>query len=286
MKILDGKKIAERIKEEIKSEVLELKNDGIVPGLAVIIVGNDSASKIYVNNKKKACEEVGINSEVYELEEKTSQEELLKLIKKLNQDEAVHGILVQLPLPEHINKDEIILAIDPKKDVDCFHPENIGKVFLELPEILPCTPAGIIEILKEYEIEVIGKNIVIVGSSNIVGKPLAIMMINAGATVTVCNLETKNLKEECLKADILVTAAGKAGLITSDMIKQEAVVIDVGMNRGLENKLAGDVDFQPVSKIAGAITPVPGGVGPMTIVELLKNTLRATKSVNKYANRS
>jgi len=277
MKILDGKKIAERIKKEIKSEVLGLKNNGIIPGLAVIIVGNDVASKIYVNNKKKACEEVGINSEVYELEEKISQKELLKLIEKLNQDKNVHGILVQLPLPEHIDKDKIILAIDPKKDVDCFHPENIGKVFLELPEILPCTPAGIMEILKEYDIEVTGKNIVIVGSSNIVGKPLAIMMINAGATVTVCNLETKNLKKECLKADILVTAAGKAGLIKADMIKQEAVVIDVGMNRGLENKLAGDVDFQAVSKIAGAITPVPGGVGPMTIVELLKNTLRAVK---------
>ena len=286
MKILDGKKIAERIKKEIKSEVFELKRDGIIPGLAVIIVGNDNASKIYVNNKKKACEEVGINSKVYELEEKTSQVEVLKLIEKLNREKAVHGILVQLPLPEHIDKDKIILAIDPKKDADCFHPENIGKVFLEFPEILPCTPAGIMQILKEYEIEVAGKNIVIVGSSNIVGKPLAIMMINAGATVTVCNVETKNLKEKCLGADILVTAAGKAGLITSDMIKQEAVVIDVGMNRNTDGKLAGDVDFQAVSKIAGAITPVPGGVGPMTIVELLKNTLRATKSMNKYADRN
>ena len=280
MKILDGKKLAERIKEEIKSKVLELEKKGIIPGLAVVIVGNDVASKIYVTNKKKACEEVGVKSEVYELEEKTSQEELISLIERLNQDKSVHGILVQLPLPDHINKDEVILTIDPKKDVDCFHPENIGKVFLNLPEILPCTPAGIMEILKEYEIEVVGKNVAIIGSSNIVGKPLAVMMINAGATVIVCNLETKNLKERCLEADILVTAAGQTGLITADMIKQGAVVIDVGMNR-TGGKLAGDVDFAGVKEIAGAITPVPGGVGPMTIIELLKNTLRAIKISNK-----
>jgi len=283
MKILDGKKLAEEIKKELKVEVLELKKNGIVPGLAVVMVGDDEASKIYVGNKKRACEEIGINSEVYELEEKTEEEKLLKLIGKLNKDETVSGILVQLPLPKQIDKEKIILAIDPKKDVDCFHPENIGKIFLGLGQekFFPCTPAGILEILKRSEIEIIGKDSVIVGRSNIVGKPLALMMINAGATVTVCNSKTKNLKEKCLGADILISAVGHAGLITADMIKQGAVVVDVGMNRNKEGKLVGDVDFLQVSKIASAITPVPGGVGLMTVAMLLCNTLRATKLANK-----
>jgi methylenetetrahydrofolate dehydrogenase (NADP+)/methenyltetrahydrofolate cyclohydrolase len=275
MNILDGKKIADEIKAEVKSEILKLKERGIVPGLAVIIVGEDSASKIYVRNKKKACEEVGINSEVYELEEKILEEDLIKLITKLNKDETIHGILVQLPLPAHINENKIILAINPRKDVDCFHPENIGKVFLDSPRFLPCTPAGIFEILRRYEIGIVGQEVVIVGQSNIVGKPLALMMMNAGATVTVCNFKTKKLREKCASADILISAVGKAGLITQDMIKQEAVVIDVGMNRNAEGKLVGDVDFREVSKIASAITPVPGGVGPMTIVMLLRNTIKS-----------
>lgn len=283
MKILDGKKLAEEIKAELKTEVLELKEKGIIPGLAVVIVGENSASKIYVKNKKRACEEIGINSQVFELEEKISQDELLEVIGKLNADEKVHGILVQLPLPAHIDKEKIILMIDPKKDVDCFHPENIGKVFLGQETFPPCTPAGILEILERSEIEIIGKDVVIVGRSNIVGKPLALMMMNNGATVTVCHSETKNLKEKCSGADILISAAGKAGLITKDMIKQGAVVIDVGINRNNEGKLTGDVDFSEVSQIASAITPVPGGVGPMTITMLLKNTIKSAKI---YANRS
>lgn len=282
-KIIDGKKIATELRAQLRAEVLDLKERGIILGLAVIIVGNDSASKIYVKNKKRACEEIGINSQVFELEEKISQDELLALIEKLNVEEKIHGILVQLPLPSHIEKEKIILAIDPKKDVDCFHPENIGKVFLNSPRFLPCTPAGILEILKRYDIEIVGKDVVIVGRSNIVGKPLALMMINEGATVTVCHSKTKNLKEKCLGADILVSAVGKTGLITKDMIKQGAVVIDVGMNRDDERKLTGDVDFSEVSQIASAITPVPGGVGPMTITMLLKNTI---KSAKYYANRS
>ena len=283
MKILDGKKLAEEIKSELRTEVLGLKEKGIVPGLAVVIVGENSASKIYVKNKKRACEEIGIYSQVFELEEKIFQDELLEVIGKLNADEKVHGILVQLPLPAHIEKEKIILAIDPKKDVDCFHPENIGKVFLGQEIFPPCTPAGILEILKRSEIEIVGKDVVIVGRSNIVGKPLALMMINLGATVTVCHSKTENLKEKCLGADILVSAVGYTGLITKDMIKQRAVVIDVGMNRDDEGKLTGDVDFLEVSQIASAITPVPGGVGPMTITMLLKNPIKSAKF---YANRS
>jgi methylenetetrahydrofolate dehydrogenase (NADP+)/methenyltetrahydrofolate cyclohydrolase len=282
MIILDGKKIAHDLKSKLKAEVLALKEKGNVPGLAVIIVGEDSASRVYVKNKKKACSEIGIESEVYELEEKTSQEDLVKLIGKLNKDETINGILVQLPLPAHIDKNQIILTIDPKKDVDCFHPENIGKVFLGQESFLPCTPSGILELLARYEIGAKGKDVVIVGRSNIVGKPLALMLINAGATVTVCNSKTRDLKEKCLGADILISAVGKAGLITEDMIKQEAVVVDVGMNRKSDGKLVGDVDFLEASKKVNAITPVPGGVGPMTIAMLMKNTIKAVKI---YANR-
>lgn len=284
MIILNGKKLSQEIKAELAAEVLELKEQGVVPGLAVIIVGNNSASEIYVKNKKQACEEIGMYSEIHKLEEEISQDELLEVIGKLNADEKVHGILVQLPLPTHINKEKIILAIDPKKDVDCFHPENIGKVFLGQEIFPPCTPAGILEILKRSEIEIVGKDVVIVGRSNIVGKPLALMMINSGATVTVCHSKTKNLEEKCSKADILVSAVGKTGLITKDMIKQGAVVVDVGMNRDDEGKLTGDVDFLEVSQTASAITPVPGGVGPMTIAMLLKNSVQSAKihNLRKY----
>lgn len=275
VKILDGKKIASEIKEELKKEVLDLQKKNVYPSLAVVIVGEDSASKVYVKNKKKACEEIGIKSQVFELPKEIKEKELLDLIQKLNDNKEVCGILVQLPLPSHIDKDKIILAIDPKKDVDCFHPENIGKVFLNSPNFLPCTPAGILEILKRYNIEVSGKNVMIVGRSNIVGKPLALMMINSGATVTVCNSKTKNLQEICLSADILISATGKAGLIGKDMVKQGAVVVDVGMNRTDEGKLVGDVEFEEVSEIASLITPVPGGVGPMTIAMLMKNTVLA-----------
>jgi methylenetetrahydrofolate dehydrogenase (NADP+) / methenyltetrahydrofolate cyclohydrolase len=276
-KILDGKKLAGEIRERLRAEVLDLKKKGIVPGLAVVLVGSDPASEIYVSKKKKACEEIGIYSQSYELNESVSESELIELIKKLNEDEKISGILVQLPLPKHINEQKIIEAIDPKKDADCFHPENIGKMFLADPRFLPCTPAGILEILEKYEVEISGKDCVIVGKSNIVGKPLAVMLLNAGATVTVTHSRTVNLREKTLSADILISAAGKTGLITPDMVKQGAVVIDVGINRNEAGKLTGDVDFEKVSQIASAITPVPGGVGPMTIAELLKNTLKAAK---------
>lgn len=283
MKILDGKKIAGEIKAELKIEVLELKEKGIVPGLAVIIVGNDNASKIYVKNKKLACEEIGINSKVFELEEKTSQEKLLELIQKLNADEKVHGILVQLPLPIHIDSEKIILAIDPRKDVDCFHSENIGKLFLNLPGFLPCTPAGILEIFERYDINISGKDVVIIGKSNIVGKPLALMLMNKEATLTICHEKTKNLKEKCLEADVIITATGQAGLITADMIKRDVVIVDIGIHRNEDGRILGDVNFSEVAKLVSAITPVPGGVGPMTIAMLLKNTIKSAKF---YANRS
>jgi methylenetetrahydrofolate dehydrogenase (NADP+)/methenyltetrahydrofolate cyclohydrolase len=278
MEILDGKKLAEEIKNELKTQVLSMKKDGLVPGLAVFLVGNDEASKIYVHNKEKACEELGINSFVYRLPENTSEEKLLGMISKANQNEKIHGILIQLPLPKHINEKKIIYAIDPKKDADCFHPENVGKMFYGNSLFLPCTPAGIMELFEKYKIETAGKDVVIVGKSNIVGKPLAFMLMNKSATVTVCHNQTKNLKEKVLNADIIITAVGKAGLITADMIKSGAVVVDVGMNRSREGKLLGDVDFETVAEKAGAITPVPGGVGPMTIVELMKNTIKAAKN--------
>jgi methylenetetrahydrofolate dehydrogenase (NADP+)/methenyltetrahydrofolate cyclohydrolase len=276
-KILDGKKLAGEIKSKLRSEVLELERKGIIPGLAVVLVGDDAASRVYVERKKKACQEIGIYSESYELGDNISEEKLLDLVEKLNQDKKINGILVQLPLPKHINAQKIIEKIVPKKDVDCFHPENVGKMFLGEPRFLPCTPAGIMEILKRYEIDVLGKDCVVVGKSNIVGKPLAVMLVNAGATVTVCHSKTVNLKGKTLRGDILITAAGKAGLITSGMVKQGAVVIDVGINRDEAGRLTGDADFEEVSQIASAITPVPGGVGPMTIVELMKNTIKAAK---------
>ena len=253
----------------------ELKERNINPGLAVIIVGDDPASRVYVNNKKKACEEIGIYSEEYALKEETSEEELLSLIRELNVKKEINGILVQLPVPKQINEETIINAIDPKKDVDAFHPVNVGKIMVGNFDFVPCTPAGVMELIAESGIDVSGKECVVVGRSNIVGKPQAMLLLHKNGTVTICHSRTKNLKEKTKTADILVAAVGKPNFITGDMIKEGAVVIDVGINRTAEKKLVGDVDFESCEKVAGAITPVPGGVGPMTIAMLMKNTVKA-----------
>ena len=274
-KILSGKTVSQRIKDELKKEVAELKKKNINPGLAVIIVGDDPASRVYVNNKKKACEEIGIYSEEYALPEETSEEELLSLIRKLNEKKEINGILVQLPVPKQINEETIINAIDPKKDVDAFHPVNVGKIMVGNFDFVPCTPAGVMELIAESGIDVSGKECVVVGRSNIVGKPQAMLLLHKNGTVTICHSRTKNLKEKTKQADILVAAVGKPNFITGDMIKEGAVVIDVGINRIAEKKLVGDVDFESAEKVAGAITPVPGGVGPMTIAMLMKNTVKA-----------
>lgn len=279
--LLSGKEVSARIKEELKTEVAALKEKGIFPGLAVVIVGDDPASRVYVNSKKKNCEELGIYSEEYALPENTSENELLQLIKKLNKKEDINGILVQLPLPRHINEENIINAIDPKKDVDAFHPANVGKIMIGNYDFVPCTPAGVMELIKESGIEVCGKECVVVGRSNIVGKPQAMLLLHQNGTVTICHSRTKNLKETVKKADILVVAVGKPNFITGDMIKPGAVVIDVGINRIADKKLVGDVDFESCEKIAGAITPVPGGVGPMTIAMLMRNTVKAAIIQNK-----
>ncbi len=281
VKILDGKKIAEEMKGEIQAEIFELKKKNIIPGLAVVLVGEDSASQVYVGHKEKMCAELGIYSEVYRLEKEVREEKILKLLRKLNEDEKIHGILVQLPLPSQINERLIISAISPEKDVDCFHPENVGKMFLGEANFLPCTPNGILEILKRNKIELAGQNVTIVGRSNIVGKPLAVMLLQENATVTIAHSKTRNLSEITKKADILVVAVGRAGLITPDMIKQGAVVVDVGMNRRSDGKLTGDVDFEGAKEVASAITPVPGGVGPMTIISLMKNTVIAGKRISE-----
>lgn len=274
--IIDGRSISKTIREEIRQAVAELRKDvGIVPGLAVVIVGEDPASLVYVRNKKKACEEVGFRSEVYELPEETTQEELVSLIDRLNSDSEIHGILVQLPLPKHLDEEEILLRMDPDKDVDAFHPYNVGRMMIGDPKFLPCTPAGIIELIKRSGVNIAGKECVVVGRSNIVGKPMAILLLAENGTVTVCHSKTKDLSEVCRRADILVAAIGKADFFNSDMVKKGAVVIDVGMNRRQDGKLTGDVDFESVEKVASYITPVPGGVGPMTITMLLKNTLTA-----------
>jgi len=278
-KIIDGNKIAREIKDELKSKILLLREKGIIPGLAVILVGEDLASKIYVKNKKKACEEMEISSQIFEMPENTTEEKLVELIQKLNQDSKIHGILVQLPLPGHINEGKIIEAIDPKKDIDCFHPENVGKLSIGIGKLLPCTPAGIMEILKRNDIKIAGRECVVVGKSNIVGKPMAMMFLEEDATVTVAHIKTENLGEITKRADILVTAVGKARLITKDMVKKGAVVVDVGMNRLSNGKLVGDVDFENVKEIASAITPVPGGVGPMTVAMLMRNTVEAAKQL-------
>ena len=253
----------------------ELKEKNINPGLAVIIVGDDPASRVYVNNKKKACDEIGIYSEEYALPEETSEEELLALIRKLNGKKEINGILVQLPVPKQINEETIINAIDPKKDVDAFHPVNVGKIMVGNFDFVPCTPAGVMELIDESGIDVAGKECVVVGRSNIVGKPQAMLLLHKNGTVTICHSKTKNLKEKTKQADILIAAVGKPNFITGDMIKEGAVVIDVGINRIAEKKLVGDVDFESAEKVAGAITPVPGGVGPLTIAMLMKNTVKA-----------
>ncbi len=273
--LLNGKDLAGRMKQAMRQEVNALVAKGAIPGLAVVIVGNDPASRTYVNNKRKDCEEVGIRSFEYALPEETTEKQLLELIDTLNGDDSVDGILVQLPIPKHLDEFKVIRRISPQKDVDAFHPFNVGELMIGNPQFAPCTPAGVMEILKDAGIEVAGKHCVVVGRSNIVGKPMAMLMLHAHATVTVCHSKTKDLKEVCNKADILVSAMGKADFITADYVKEGAVVIDVGINRNAEGKMTGDVDFDSVSKKASAITPVPGGVGPMTRAMLLKNTLRA-----------
>ena len=280
--IINGKEISAAIRAEIKEATEHLVSEsGVRPGLAVIIVGEDPASQVYVRNKKRACDEVGFYSESYELPESTTQEELNALVDRLNKDEKIHGILCQLPLPKHLDENEVIMRIDPKKDVDAFHPENVGKIMIGDYSFLPCTPAGVMALLERSGIDVCGKECVVVGRSNIVGKPQAMLLLHANGTVTICHSRTKNLAEVCRRADILVAAIGKADFFTGDMIKEGAVVIDVGMNRRADGKLTGDVDFASVEPKASYITPVPGGVGPMTITMLMQNTLTAAKNTLK-----
>ncbi len=274
---IDGKAVSASVREQIRKETERLKAQGITPGLAVIIVGEDPASQIYVRNKERACEEVGFYSVKYALPEQTTQQELLELVEKLNADSKIHGILCQLPLPAHIDEQSIIHAIRPEKDVDCFHPFNVGRLMIGDHDFLPCTPAGVMDMLDYYHIPVEGKECVVIGRSNIVGKPMAMLLLHRSGTVTVCHSRTQNLAEVCRRADILVAAVGKANFVTADMVKPGAVVIDVGMNRLPDKKLVGDVDFAAVEPIASHITPVPGGVGPMTITTLMKNTLRAAQ---------
>ena len=276
-KILSGKEVSARIKEKLKAEVAALTEKGVTPGLAVVIVGNDPASKVYVGRKEAMCAELGMYSEKYALPEDTAQSELLALIEKLNSDPNIHGILVQLPLPEQLDEKAVIAAIAPQKDVDAFHPVNVGKIMIGDYDFVPCTPAGIMELIAESGVEVEGKNCVVIGRSNIVGKPMSMLLLHKNGTVTICHSRTKNLAEITRNADILVAAVGRAHFVTADMVKPGAVVIDVGMNRLEDGKLVGDVDFDAVEPIAAAITPVPGGVGPMTISMLMRNTLTAAK---------
>ncbi|MCD7727969.1 MAG: bifunctional methylenetetrahydrofolate dehydrogenase/methenyltetrahydrofolate cyclohydrolase FolD [Ruminococcus sp.] len=279
-KIIDGKLISKAVKDDVARETAELKKSGITPGLAVIIVGENPASQIYVRNKQRACEEVGFESFKYELPEQTSQEELLELVNKLNKDDKVNGILCQLPLPGHIDESVVINNILPKKDVDAFHPENVGKIMIGDYSFLPCTPAGVMELIASTGVDIKGKECVVVGRSNIVGKPMAMLLLHKSGTVTICHSKTKDLKSECLRADILVAAVGVRKLITGDMVKEGAVLIDVGMNRDENGKLCGDIDFESCKDKASYITPVPGGVGPMTIAMLMRNTLTAAKEQN------
>ncbi len=280
--IIDGKAISAAIRQEIKAETESFaKENGFRPGLAVIIVGEDPASQVYVRNKRRACEEVGFYSEAYELPAETTQEELNALVDKLNANNKIHGILCQLPLPKHLDENEVILRIDPKKDVDAFHPVNVGRIMIGDYSFLPCTPAGVMALLDRSGIEISGKECVVVGRSNIVGKPQAMLLLHANGTVTVCHSRTKNLAEVCRRADILVAAIGKADFFTADMVKEGAIVIDVGMNKRADGKLTGDVDFESVAPKASYITPVPGGVGPMTITMLMQNTLTAAKQAVK-----
>lgn len=273
--IIDGKTISAQIKDELKEKAAKKRKAGVNVTLAVIQVGDDPASSVYVRNKKKGCEYIGIGSESYELPEQTSQEELLKLIDELNHKEEINGILVQLPLPPHIDEDTIIKAIDPKKDVDGFHPQSVGALCIGQPGFVSCTPAGIIQLLKRSQIAIEGKECVVLGRSNIVGKPMAILLLRENATVTIAHSRTKNLKEVTKRADILIVAIGRPKMITADYIKEGAVVIDVGINRDENGKLCGDVDFESVEPVCNAITPVPGGVGPMTIAMLLYNCMES-----------
>ena len=278
-KIIDGKLVSAAVKQRVAEGVAELKEKGVSVGLAVILVGEDPASKIYVANKKKACEDLGIISHEYLLPATATQEELLALVETLNNEKSINGILCQLPLPKHLDEKTVINAIDPKKDVDAFHPSNVGKIMIGDYDFVPCTPAGVMELLKYYNIEAEGKLCVVIGRSNIVGKPMSMLLLHKNGTVTTCHSRTKNLKEVCKEADILVAAVGKAKFVTADMVKDGAVVVDVGMNR-FDGKLCGDVDFEGVSQKASFITPVPGGVGPMTIAMLMQNTLTAAKKQN------
>ena len=276
--IIDGKLVSSEIRSALSLDIAQFKADtGITPGLAVVIVGSNPASLVYVRNKHKACEQVGINSYEVALAEDVSEQELLERIEQLNNDDAVHGILVQLPLPSHINEETVINAIDPRKDVDAFHPANVGKILIGNYEFLPCTPAGVIDLLDYYGIDVSGKKCVVLGRSNIVGKPMAHLLLERNGTVTVCHSRTRNLEDEIRSADILVVAIGRSEFVKGSSIKPGAVVIDVGINRCEDGKLRGDVEFESAAKAASYITPVPGGVGPMTITTLLKNTLNAAK---------
>ena len=277
-KLIDGKAIAAEIRAEIAAEVAEFKKkNGVAPGLAVIIVGENPASQVYVRNKHRACEEVGFASFGYELPADTDEKTLLALIDKLNHDEKVHGILVQLPLPKHLDEEKVLLAISPDKDVDAFHPYNVGRIMIGNYDFLPCTPAGVMALLERSGVEISGKECVVVGRSNIVGKPQALLLLEKNGTVTVCHSRTKDLAAVCRRADILICAIGKPEFFTAAYVKEGAVVIDVGVNRKPDGKLCGDVDFAAVEPIASAITPVPGGVGPMTITMLLKNTFTAAR---------
>ena len=282
---IDGKAIAASVRAEVAEEVSKLKEQGITPGMAVVIVGDDPASRIYVNNKKKACAEVGIYSEEYALPADTTQEALTALVKELNGRKDINGILVQSPLPKGLDEKAVVETIDPNKDVDAFHAVNVGKIMIGDFDFLPCTPAGIIELLDRSGVEIEGKHCVVVGRSNIVGKPMAMLLLHRNGTVTICHSRTRNLAEICREADILVAAVGKANFITADMIKPGAAVIDVGMNRDENRKLCGDVDYAEAEKVAGWITPVPGGVGPMTIAMLLKNKVNGAKIQNDLAVR-
>ncbi len=281
MKILDGKALSQKIRGNVKKEIDILREVGVIPGLAVILVGDDPASKTYVKMKEKACDEAGMYATIHKMPASTSQEKILEIIGKINEDDNIDGILVQLPLPPHIDTDTILQAIDPNKDVDGFHPFNVGKLVLGLDGFAPCTPLGVMEIFKEYEIDPKGLDVCVVGASNIVGKPMMNLLLNSFATVDICHIYTKNLKEHTKKADVVVVGVGKAGLITKDMVKEGAIVIDIGINRLENGKLVGDVDYESVAPKCSYITPVPGGVGPMTIAMLLSNTLKSAKARNE-----
>ena len=274
---IDGKAVSAAFREKLKEDVARLTEQGMQPGLAVVIVGDDQASRVYVNNKKKACQQLGIYSEEYALPGETTEEELLELVNRLNNRSQIHGILVQLPLPRHIREKVVLEAIDPRKDVDAFHPQNVGRIMIGDYRFLPCTPAGILELIRSTGVPVEGKECVVIGRSNIVGKPMAMLMLHQNATVTICHSRTKNLAEVVRRADILIVAIGKAKFVGADMVKPGALVIDVGMDRDENGKLCGDVDYEAVEPVAGYITPVPGGVGPMTISMLMKNTVTAAE---------